>query len=92
MQPERHTYKGHVVELRRRPGDAPAREAEPGAEPELLIDGQPVRYGQLPDGSYALHAYAYDWDADLIELARRFIDYQDQAEAVRREVGPGEQA
>jgi hypothetical protein len=38
MQPERHTYKGHRVELRRRPDDAPAREAEPGAQPELLID------------------------------------------------------
>ena len=93
MQPERHTYKGHRVELRRRPDDAPTtREAEPGAEPELLIDGQPVHYGRLPDGSYALHAYAYDWDADLIELARRFIDYQDQVAAVRRDVDPGEQA
>ena len=78
--------------MRRRPDDAPAREAEPGAQPELLIDEQPVRYGQLPDGSYALHDYAYDWDEDLIELARRFIDYQDQAEAVRREVDSGEKA
>ena len=92
MQPERHTYKGHRVELRRRPDDAPARDAEPGAQPELLIEAQPVRYGQLPDGSYALHDYAYDWDEDLIELARRFIDYQDQAEAVRREVDSGEKA
>jgi hypothetical protein len=92
MQPERHIYKGHRVELRRRPDDAPAREAESGAQPELLIDDQPVRYGQLPDGSYALHDYAYDWDEDLIELARRFIDYQDQAETVRREVDSGEKA
>ena len=92
MQPERHTYKGHRVELRRRPDDAPPREAESGAQPELLIDDQPVRYGQLPDGSYALHEYAYDWDEDLIALARRFIDYQDQAEAVRREVDSGGKA
>ena len=67
MQPGRHTYMGHRVELRPRPDDAPsAREAESGAQPELLIDDQPVRYGQLPDGSYALHEYAYDWDEDLI--------------------------
>lgn len=91
MQPERHTYKGHRVELRRRADDAPtAREAESG--PELLIDGEPVRYGQLPDGSYALHAYAYDWGDDLIDLARRFIDYRDQADALRREVDSGEKA
>jgi hypothetical protein len=84
MQPERHTYKGHSVELHRRRDDAATtREAESGAQPELLIDGQPVRYGQLPDGSYALHEYAYDWDEDLIDLARRFIDYRDQAHRVR---------
>ena len=93
MQPEHHSYKGHRVELRRRPDDVPAtREVESASEPELLIDGQPVRYGQLPDGSYALHEYAYDWDEDLIDLARRFIDYQDQADAVRREVDSGEKA
>jgi hypothetical protein len=68
MQPERHTYKGHRVELRRPDDDLTAREVEYGAQPELLIDGQSVRYGQLPDGSYALHEYAYDWDEDLIEL------------------------
>jgi hypothetical protein len=92
MQPERHTYKGHRVELRRRLDDAPAREAGSGARPELLIDDQPVRYGQPPDGPYAPHDYAYDWDEDLIELVRRFIDYQDQAEAVGREVDSGEKA
>jgi hypothetical protein len=93
MQSERHTYKGHSVELRRRPDEAPtAREAESEAQPELLIDGQPVRYGQLSDGSYALHEYAYDWDEDLIELARRFIDYQEQADAVRRDVESDEKA
>jgi hypothetical protein len=44
------------------------------------------------NGSYALHEYAYDWDEDLIDLVRRFIDYQDQADAVRREVDSGEKA
>jgi hypothetical protein len=93
QQPERHIYKGHRVELRRRPDEVPTtREEESGALPELLIDGRPVRYGQLPDGSYALHEYAYDWDEDLIDLARRFIDYQDQADTVRREVDPSEKA
>jgi hypothetical protein len=93
VQPERHNYKGRRVELRRRPHDVPiAREAEAASEPELFIDGQPVPYGQLPDGSYALQEYAYDWDRDLIDLARRFIDYQDQADVVRREVDSGEQA
>jgi hypothetical protein len=74
MEPERHEYKGHHIELR-------AREAEP----ELLIDGEPVRYGQLPDGLYFLHDYAYDWQDNLIDLAQRFIDYRDRAEEIRRE-------
>jgi hypothetical protein len=67
-----------------------AREAERGddlelQDLELLIDEQPVRYGQLPDGQYALEEYAFDWTDDLMELARRFIDYRERAEEIRRE-------
>jgi hypothetical protein len=75
MERKREKYKGHVIEL---------REAREAATPsgdgglELLIDDVPVRYLQLPDGSYALYDYAYDWTNDLVELARRFIDYQSE--------------
>jgi hypothetical protein len=58
-------------------------------ELELLIDDRPVRYGRLPDGRYALHEYAYDWQGDLIDLAQRFIDYRDKAEEIRREAESG---
>src|SRR5215210_4911391 len=61
-------------------------------ELELLIDDRPVRYGRLPDGRYALHEYAYDWQGDLIDLARRFIDYRDKAEEIRREAESGGEA
>jgi hypothetical protein len=74
MKPERHQYKGHRIELDEREG-----------ERELLIDGEPVPYGQLPDGHYFLHEYAYDWRANLIDLAQRFIDYRDRFEEIRRE-------
>jgi hypothetical protein len=85
MKPQRQEYKGHRIELRAREDDElRAREAERGAELELLIDDQPVRYGQLPDGSYALHEYAYDWSDNLIDLTRRFIDYRDRADKIRR--------
>ena len=76
MEPERQEYKGHTIELC-------AREA--GAEFELLIDNEPIRYGQLPDGSFALHEYAYDWSDNLIHLARKFVDYRDRVERIRRE-------
>jgi hypothetical protein len=93
MQPERQEYKGHRIELRPREGreGVRAREAEREEERELLIDDQSVRYGQLPDGQYALEEYAFDWTDNLMDLARRFIDYRDRAEEIRREAKSGEE-
>ena len=98
MEPERHEYKGHRIELRPRESreEVRAREAERGddlelQDLELLIDEQPVRFGQLPDGRYALKEYAFDWTDDLIELARRYIDYRDRAGEIRREAESGEE-
>lgn len=88
MEPERQEYKGHRIELRARE-EARAREAEREEEPELLIDDEPVRYGQLPDGRYALEEYAFDWREDLMDLARRYIDYRERAEEIRREAESG---
>ena len=90
MEPERHEYKGHRIELRPREGreEVRAREAESTEDLELrdlelLIDEQLVRFGQLPDGQYALEEYAFDWTDDLMELARRYIDHRDRAEEIR---------
>jgi hypothetical protein len=99
MEPERQEYKGHRIELRPREGreELRAREAEGGddlelRDLELLIDEQPVRFGQLPDGRYALEEYAFDWRDDLMKLARGFIDYREKAREVRRgEVESGEE-
>ena len=89
MEPERQGYKGHRIELRARAADElRAREVEREEELELLIDDQPVRYGQLPDGAYALREYAYDWSNNLMDLAKRFIDYRDRADKIRREAEP----
>ena len=79
MEPEREEYKGHRIELRPRE-EVRAREAERADDLELhdlelYIDEQPVRYRQMPDGSYALEEYAY---------ARRFIDYRQRAQEIRR--------
>lgn len=74
MKSEHQEYEGHHVELREREG-----------KPELLIDDVPIRYGQLPDGSYFLHKYAYDWTTNLMELAQRFIDHQSRANKIGRE-------
>jgi len=97
MEPERQEeYKGHRIELQAREAlhaREVEREEEPEQELELLIDDRPVRYGQLPDGRYFLHEYAYDWRESLMDLARGFIDYQSGAEEIRRggrEPGSGE--
>jgi hypothetical protein len=94
MEPEHQEYKGHRIELRMREDDElrGAREEEREAKPELLIDDKPVRYVRLPDGSYALYEYAYDWHDNLIDLAQRFIDYRDRADEIRREAESGERA
>ena len=100
MEPERQEYKGHRIELRppavdkshtREDNELRAREVEREAEPELLIDDEPIRYGQLPDGRYALQEYAYDWRDNLMDLARRFIDYRERAEDIRRAAESGEE-
>jgi hypothetical protein len=92
MEPERHEYKGHRIELRQREGREERAVAAEGEEKlELLIDDEPVRYGQLPDGQYALEEYAYDWTDDLMDLAQRFIDYRDRADEIRRQADSGEE-
>jgi len=73
MESKHQEYETHRIEVREREG-----------EPELLIDNVPIRYGQLPDGSYFLHKYAYDWSDNLMELAQRFIDHQIRVNNVRR--------
>ena len=86
MEPDHHEYKGHRIELRQREGgEERLFAAERAGELELLIDDEPVRYGQLPNGQYALEEYAYDWTDDLIDLAQRVIDYRERADEVRRE-------
>jgi hypothetical protein len=86
MAPERQEYKGHRIELRAHPADERrAREGKREEELDLLIDDQPVHYGSLPDGSYALQEYAYDWSDNLMDLAKKFIDYRDRADKIRRE-------
>jgi hypothetical protein len=92
MEPERQEYKGHRIELRAREAEElRADQAERGENLELLIDDEPVRYGQLPDGSFALEEYAFDWRDDLMDLAQRFIDYRERAEEIRREAESGEE-
>ena len=81
MEQDRQEYNGHRIELR-------ARADRRDGQPELLIDDEPIRYGRLPDGSYALHEYAYDSHDNLIDLAKRFIDYRDRANKLRREAEP----
>ena len=86
MSQEHQEYKGHRIELRTpTAAELSVSEIEGEAEPELLIDEQPIRYGQLPDGQYFLHDYAYDWRDDLMDLARGFIDYQARASVSRRD-------
>ncbi len=91
MEPINQDYKGHYIELRAREDDLHAFRAESESKLELFIDNKPVRYGQLPDGSYALQEYAYDSHDNLIDLAKKFVDYQETTEQIKRETSTGEE-
>ncbi len=78
MEPVRQEHLGHRIELRERQDEL-----------ELLIDNVPVRYGQLPGGLYFLREYAYDWSDNLLDLARKFIDYRRRGDEIRRERASG---
>lgn len=73
MGSESRDYEGHRIELVSR---------EAGTE--LLIDGEQVPYGRLPEGDFFLHDYAFDWTDDLMDLAQRRIDYRTKADSLRR--------
>ena len=86
MKPERQDYNGHQIELRARPAREGLSAQEAGTE--LLIDGDVVQYMQMPDGSYALSEYAYDPSDNLMDLSKRFIDYQNKGNNIRRKADP----
>jgi hypothetical protein len=50
----------------------PASSVE-SAEPVLLVDDVPVRYGRFPDGTFFLYENAYVWSDDLLALGRQLI-------------------
>lgn len=86
MENEPLEYKGHQIEVRSSQRDDLANvKATRDRKPELLIDEKPVNYGQLPDGMYFLDEYAYDWQDNLIDLAKRFIDYKSNVEKSHHE-------
>ena len=81
MENEPVEYKGHRIELRSSQRDGLTNvKAKGDRKPELLIDEKPVNYGQLPDGMFFLDEYAYDWQDNLIDLAKHFIDYKSNVE------------
>lgn len=86
MKPERREHKGHSIEVRAAKATRGAKKKahKQAHEAELLIDGELVPFGQLPDGSFYLDEYAYDPQVDLMTLATRFVDYRIKADALRR--------
>jgi hypothetical protein len=74
MKAERTEHAGHRIELRDTHGRI-----------ELRIDDARVPYGRFANGKYYLDDYAYDWTDDLMELARRYVDYRHKADKIREE-------
>lgn len=74
MKPECQEYEGHRIDIREREGKL-----------ELLVDNIPIRYGQMHNGMYFLHNYAFDHTDNLMELARRFVDYRRKVDMIRCE-------
>lgn len=64
MRPERCEHEGSQIDIALR-----------GGKYELRIDGRLTRWGQLPRGLYYLHDYAYDPRPELLEVAKRYVEY-----------------
>jgi len=58
-------YKGNLIEL---PKDEECK--------EITINGVKVQFGKDSSGEYFLSLYAYDRDADLLNLVKKYVDYQ----------------
>jgi hypothetical protein len=67
-------YKDHTIEIYKR-----------DQTDQLFIDNMPMKHAKLPDGSYFLRKYAYDPADNLMDLARKFIDYQSRVDKIRQE-------
>jgi hypothetical protein len=75
MTEHRETYKGREIVVRTPSHEADAARAAVGpAEPELLIDNQPVFAIQNSSGAYIASGFAFDPQPSLVELAKRMID------------------
>ena len=76
LKPLSKEYKGQQIEIR-----------VTDKKESLLINNKPIKYGQLPGGSYFIEEYAYDWKDNLEDLAKAFIDYQDNVKKIRNKKG-----
>jgi hypothetical protein len=72
---ERETYKGHEIVVVR---DDPGR--------RIVIDGESFGYDRAGDEFY-LDIYAYDRDRSLMAVAKRYIDFREEAAARQAEHG-----
>lgn len=72
---ERQTYKGHEIVVVR---DDPGR--------RIVIDGESFGFGRARD-DYYLDVYAYDRDRSLVAVAKRYIDFREEAAARLAEHG-----
>ena len=79
MNSEKHEYKGHHIELRSPEPELEILESSQPLPPELFIDGKTVLYGRFPGGLYAIHENAFEWGEELLDVARKFIDYREHS-------------
>lgn len=68
-------YKGHCIRV---PEEVQCGQSYIEQHGTLFIDDEPIRFGQDGGGRFALEPYAYDRDASLFEVVKRFIDYRDR--------------
>ena len=77
MTEHRETYKGREIVVRSRAHEddtAAAAAAAAPAEPELIIDNQPVFTIRNSSGAYIASGFAFAPQASLVELAKQIID------------------
>lgn len=79
MAEETREYKGHRIRI---PEGVERGDAYIEQRGTLLIDDEPIQFGQDGSGRFYLEPYAYDRHASLFEVVKRFIAYRDRVRAV----------
>jgi len=84
MEQRHESYRGHDIVVAPGAEKAIAEASEGQAEPAVYIDEEPVVAVRDSAGGYIAAGFAYAPQDDLVDLAKRIVDYREAIEEADR--------